>query len=41
MKTYTPKQASNDLQLIEWLLKAGAITSKDAHEMRKYVRSLL
>ncbi|MEM4240245.1 MAG: hypothetical protein QXM31_01205 [Candidatus Woesearchaeota archaeon] len=41
MKTYTPEKASSDLQVIDWLLKAGAITSKDAREMRRYVQSLL
>ncbi len=41
MKTYTPEKASNDLQVIDWLLKAGAITHKDARDMRKYVQSLL
>jgi len=41
MKTYTPEKASKDLQVIDWLLKAGAITQKDAHDMRKYVQSLL
>ncbi len=41
MNTYTPQNASSDLQVIDWLLKAGAITNKDAHDMRKYVQSLL
>lgn len=30
----------NNLEVIEWLLTAGAITSADARDMRKYVESL-
>jgi hypothetical protein len=41
MKAYTPQHASSDLAVINWLLKAGAITNKDANDMRKYVQSLL
>ena len=30
----------NNLEVIEWLLTAGAITSADARDMRKYVENL-
>ena len=40
LKSYTPQQASNDLAVIDWLLRAGAITQEDAKFMRNYVQSL-
>lgn len=40
MDSYTPEKASSDLQVIDWLLRAGAITNEDARYMRNYVLSL-
>jgi hypothetical protein len=37
---YSPQEASNDLTVIDWLLRAGAITKEDARWMRNYVQSL-
>ena len=41
MNSYTPENASNDLQVIDWLQKAGAITLEDARYMKQYVQSLV
>ncbi len=41
MNSYTPEKASIDLQVIDWLQKAGAITQEDARYMRQYVQSLI
>ena len=40
MMSYTTEQASNDLEVIEWLLRAGAITKEDARFMKNYVQNL-
>lgn len=39
-KSYTPAQAKNDMEVIEWLLNAGAITQEDARYMKNYVLTL-
>jgi len=40
VNSYKPEHARNDLEVIEWLLKAGAITPEDARYMKRYVQSL-
>jgi len=40
MKSYNHEQARNDLEVIDWLLTAGAITKEDARYMRNYVQNL-
>jgi hypothetical protein len=40
MKTYTSENARNDLEVIEWLLSAGAISEQDARFMRKTVQNM-
>ncbi len=40
MTSYTIQQANNDLEVINWLLRAGAISKEDAKFMRNYVQSL-
>ena len=40
MKSYTPENARNDLEVINWLLSAGAISLEDARYMRNYVHSI-
>ena len=40
MQKYTPTQAKNDLEVIDWLLRAGAISTEDARFMKNYVQSL-
>lgn len=40
VNSYTTEHANNDLAVIEWLLRAGAITKEDAQFMRQYVLSL-
>jgi hypothetical protein len=40
VKSYNHENARNDLEVIDWLLNAGAITKEDAHFMRKYVQNL-
>ena len=40
MPSYTTENARNDLEVINWLLRAGAITPEDAKFMRNYVQSL-
>lgn len=37
---YSFRDASSDLQVIDWLLRAEAITPEDARHMRNYVLSL-
>lgn len=37
---YSFRDASDDLAIIDWLLRAGAITNEDARSMRNYVLSL-
>ena len=39
-KTYTPEKAKADLEVINWLLRAGAISTEDARFMKNYVQSL-
>lgn len=39
-KSYTPENARNDLEVINWLLTAGAISPEDARFMKNYVLSL-
>jgi hypothetical protein len=40
VKSYTTEHARNDLEVIEWLLKAGAISPEDARYMKRYVQNL-
>ena len=40
MQKYTPENARNDLEVINWLLHAGAISPEDARYMRNYVQGL-
>lgn len=40
MASYTYEQAHNDLKVIDWLLRAGAISKEDARFMRNYVQRL-
>ncbi len=39
-KPYSLENARNDLEVITWLLSAGAISPEDARYMRNYVQSL-
>lgn len=40
VKSYTTEQSRNDLEVIEWLLRDGAITQEDAQYMKRYVQTL-
>jgi hypothetical protein len=40
MTSYTHENARNDLEVIDWLLNAGAISQEDARFMRNYVQNL-
>jgi hypothetical protein len=40
VKSYNAENARNDLEVIEWLLRAGAITQEDAQYMKRYVQTL-
>lgn len=40
MDAYDETQIGHDLEVVDWLLRSGSISSEDARFMRRYLESL-